>query len=155
MKLDKQYISALITAMARSQVAAAMANELDPTVENIHDTGVMMAAVGVSFAAQKKLKTKEEILQEVSDLLDESGKLLVQYTNVTPTDNPIHIAYAVAKLLVDKGHRAGVLIGADDVAVAIKMGDERMLQIKISQNLADKGTDWIVERIVKQLSNIN
>jgi hypothetical protein len=75
---------------------------------------------------------------------------------VIPENNSIHIAYAVAKILVDKGYRAGVLLGANDVAIAIKINDdERLLQIKINQGITEYGTDWIVEQIIKHLSNIN
>ena len=73
-----------------------------------------------------------------------------------PPDDPIQIAYAVAKILVDKGYRAGVLLGADNVAVAVKLGlGNEMLQVKINQGVAERGTDWIVEQIVKHISSIN
>lgn len=71
-------------------------------------------------------------------------------------DEPIQIAYAVAKILVDKGYRAGVLLGANNVAVAVKVGpNNEMLQVKINQGVAERGTDWIVEQIIKHLSSIN
>lgn len=68
--------------------------------------------------------------------------------------DPIQTAYAVAKILVDKGYSAGVLLGSNNVAVAIKLGTG-MLQIKVDQNTAERGTDWIVGQVIKYLSNVN
>lgn len=69
--------------------------------------------------------------------------------------DPIQIAYAVAKVLVDKGYHAGVLLGANDVALAIKLQSGELLQVRINQGVAERGTDWIVEQVVKHLSSIN
>lgn len=70
-------------------------------------------------------------------------------------NDPINIAYAVVKILVDKGYYAGVLITADDVAVGIKLSDLSVLQIKINPGVAERGTDWIAKQIIKHLSSIN
>ncbi|HVI40063.1 MAG TPA: hypothetical protein VM577_05335 [Anaerovoracaceae bacterium] len=67
----------------------------------------------------------------------------------------IEIAYEVVKLLVAKGFLAGVAFGADDVAVAIKLRDDQLLQVKINDALAERGADWIAANIEKHLLVIN
>lgn len=67
----------------------------------------------------------------------------------------VEIAYEVVKLLVAKGFLAGVAFGADDVAVAIKLRDDQLLQVKINEALAERGADWIATNIEKHLLVIN
>lgn len=70
-------------------------------------------------------------------------------------NNPLKIAYAVAEILVNKGYRAGVSIGASDAAVVIKFESGQMLQVKISQGLTEKGVEWIATEIEEHLKKIN
>lgn len=67
----------------------------------------------------------------------------------------IEVAYEVVKLLVAKGFLAGVAFGANDVAVAIKLQDEQLLQVKLSEELAERGAEWIAIQIEKHLLAIN
>ena len=71
------------------------------------------------------------------------------------TSDPIKVAYEVVKLLVDKGYYAGVTIGAEDVAVAIRLKEGQLLQVKINQALAERGVEWIASQLEKHLLAIN
>lgn len=68
---------------------------------------------------------------------------------------PAQIAYKIVEILVNKGYYAGVAFGANDVAVAIKLKDEQLLQVKITEAIAERGAEWIASQIEKHLLNIN
>lgn len=68
-KLPHKYVMDLFEAIAQGQTKVAAQNLLKPTAENIYHTGIYIGFVGLSFA-MKEGKTKEDVLKDVSEALD-------------------------------------------------------------------------------------
>lgn len=72
MKLSKEYMRDIFEAIAYTQPGIAAKHGLDSSEENIYKTGLLIAAIGISYCSQCS-KPKEQMLTELSDMLDGHG----------------------------------------------------------------------------------
>src|ERR1700740_135785 len=69
-KISHKYLLGLFDAIATGQMQVAVENGIEPTDENIYQTGLAIGFVGLSFALKEGNASKEDLMKDISDTLD-------------------------------------------------------------------------------------